>query len=126
MAASGDGHGERVDILSAAPTAGMPALDKLLRRVARLALLDRLLLQAGVRWSVAQFLGSSVSAAAVALLLLQILQMPFAGRWRAGPCREPALAADADAQARLRKLRSSCRKRPISLAARCVPGTPPM
>ncbi|SHN67992.1 tight adherence protein B [Duganella sacchari] len=78
MSASGDGNGERVDILKRRAYSRQPALDKLLRRVARLALLDRLLMQAGVRWSVAQFLGCSVSAAAVALLLVQILQMPFA------------------------------------------------
>lgn len=106
MSASGDGNGERVDILKRRAYSRQPALDKLLRRVARLALLDRLLMQAGVRWSVAQFLGCSVSAAAVALLLVQILQMPFApaAGVLAFSVSLPWLALMRTRSARLRKL----------------------
>ena len=106
MSASGDGNGERVDILKRRAYSRKPALDKLLRRVARLALLDRLLMQAGVRWSVAQFLGCSVSAAAVALLLVQILQMPFApaAGVLAFSVSLPWLALMRTRSARLRKL----------------------
>ncbi|MYM29042.1 pilus assembly protein TadB [Duganella sp. CY15W] len=106
MSASGDGNGERVDILKRRTYSRQPALDKLLRRVARLALLDRLLMQAGVRWSVAQFLGCSVSAAAVALVLVQILQMPFApaAGGLAFSVSLPWLALMRTRSARLRKL----------------------
>jgi len=106
MSASGDGNGERVDILKRRAYSRQAALDKLLRRVARLALLDRLLMQAGVRWSVAQFLGCSVSAAAVAPLLVQILQMPFApaAGVLAFSVSLPWLALMRTRSARLRKL----------------------
>ncbi|MTV41577.1 type II secretion system F family protein [Duganella radicis] len=77
MAASADGGSERVDILKRRTYSRHPALEKLLRRVGRLALLDRLLMQAGVRWSVAQFVGCSLAAAMLGLLLPQMLHMPL-------------------------------------------------
>ncbi|NGZ87509.1 type II secretion system F family protein [Duganella aceris] len=81
MAASGNGGGERIDILKRRTYSRNPALEKQLRRiarVARLALLDRLLLQAGVRWSVAQFLGCSLLMLALGLLLPWMAGMPAA------------------------------------------------
>jgi tight adherence protein B len=78
MAASADGGSERIDILKRRTYSRSPALDKQLRRIARLALLDRLLLQAGVRWSVAQFLGCTLLMLAIGLLLPQMSGMPLA------------------------------------------------
>ncbi|MHA4868946.1 type II secretion system F family protein [Duganella sp. PWIR1] len=77
MAASGNGAGERVDILKRRTYSRSPWLGKQLRRIARLALLDRLLLQAGVRWSVAQFIGGSLAMLVCGLVLPQMLHMPF-------------------------------------------------
>jgi tight adherence protein B len=77
MAATGQGGIERVDILKRRAYSSHPALDKQLRRIARLAALDRLLMQAGVRWSVAQFFGGSLVMMVVGLLLSQMVAMPF-------------------------------------------------
>jgi tight adherence protein B len=77
MAATGQGGVERVDILKRRAYSSHPALDKQLRRVSRLAALDRLLMQAGVRWSVAQFLGGSLVMMVVGLLLSQMVAMPL-------------------------------------------------
>ncbi|WP_343730537.1 type II secretion system F family protein [Duganella sp.] len=78
MAVSGGGGSERVDILKRRTYSSNPALEKLLRRISQLNLLDRLLLQAGVRWSVAQFIGCSVAAAGFGVFLPQMLHMPMA------------------------------------------------
>lgn len=78
MAASGDGGSERVDILKRRTYSSYPALEKLLRRVVQLNLLDRLLLQAGVRWSVAQFIACSLGAGVLGLLAPRMLHMPAA------------------------------------------------
>lgn len=77
MAAGGSGGGERVDILKRRAYSRHPALERQLRRIGRLAVLDRLLLQAGVRCSVAQFLGCSLAAMTAGLLLPPMLRMPF-------------------------------------------------
>ena len=77
MAASGEGGGERVNILKQRSYSSKPALEKWLRAIPQLALLDRLLLQAGVRWSVAQFLGFSMAVLALASLTLMALTMPL-------------------------------------------------
>ncbi|MFS2005908.1 type II secretion system F family protein [Duganella sp. CT11-25] len=77
MAASADGGSERIDILKRRTYSRNPALEKQLRRIARLALLDRLLLQAGVRWSVAQFLGGTLLMLAIGLLLPWMSGMPL-------------------------------------------------
>jgi len=106
MAATGQGGIERVDILKHRTYSSHAALDKLLRRVARLAILDRLLLQAGVRWSVAQFLGASLFMMMVGLLLPQMLNMPFlpAAGLLAGAAMLPWLLLMRIRGARLRKL----------------------
>nr|WP_315259598.1 type II secretion system F family protein [uncultured Duganella sp.] len=77
MAASGQGGIERVDILKRRTYSANPALEKQLRRVARLAALDRLLMQAGVRWSVAQFCCCSLALMAAGLLLPRLFGMPL-------------------------------------------------
>jgi tight adherence protein B len=77
MAASSGAGGERIDILKRRTYSRNPALERQLRRIARLALLDRLLLQAGVRWSVAQFLGFSLTMLALGLLLPALAGMPL-------------------------------------------------
>jgi tight adherence protein B len=77
MAAGGNGSSERVDILKHRVYSRYPALEKQLRRIGRLALLDRLLLQAGVHWSVAQFLGCSLAAAMAGLMAPRMLSVPL-------------------------------------------------
>jgi tight adherence protein B len=77
MAAAGEGGIERVDILKRRSYSSNPTLEKQLRRIARLASLDRLLMQAGVRWSVAQFLGGALAMVLAGLLLPQMIGMPF-------------------------------------------------
>ncbi|NYE62994.1 tight adherence protein B [Duganella sp. 1224] len=106
MAATSPNGVERVDILKRRTYSSRPALDRLLRRVARLALLDRLLLQAGVRWSVAQFLGASLAMMVAGLLLPQILRMPFlpAAGMLCGAAALPWLLLMRTRGARLRKL----------------------
>jgi tight adherence protein B len=76
MAERGPGGAERVDIVKRRTYSGMPQLEKQLRRIARLESLDNLLLQAGVQWSVAQFLGCSLAMFAVGLTSLA-LGMPW-------------------------------------------------
>jgi tight adherence protein B len=76
MAARGEGGAERIDILKQRAYSRNPRLEKLLRRFTRLAALDRLLLQAGVRWTVAQFIGSSLAMLLAGLLLPAMLGMP--------------------------------------------------
>ncbi|NVD70498.1 type II secretion system F family protein [Duganella sp. BJB1802] len=76
MAARGERGGERIDILKQRCYSRNPALEKLLRRVGRLAALDRLLLQAGVRWSVAQFIACVLALLAPGLLLPVMLHVP--------------------------------------------------
>ena len=76
LMAATNGGGERIDILKRRTYSRNPALERQLRRIARLALLDRLLLQAGVRWSVAQFLGFSLLMLALGLLLPALAGMP--------------------------------------------------
>lgn len=71
------GEGERVTILKQRRYSRWPALERLLRAVRQVALLDRLLLQAGVRWSVAQLLGGALACVSVAMALLPMLNMPL-------------------------------------------------
>lgn len=77
MAERGEGGVERIDILKRRTYSRSPALEKQLRRIARLGTLDNLLLQAGVRWSVAQFLGCSLVMLVVGLVGARMLDMPL-------------------------------------------------
>jgi tight adherence protein B len=69
--------GERISILKQRKYAGSPGLDRWLRRVPQLAAVDQLLLQAGVRWQVAQVLGGSAGLLLAALLLLALVPVPL-------------------------------------------------
>ncbi|MBV7538559.1 type II secretion system F family protein [Duganella sp. sic0402] len=106
MAAGGHGGVERVDILKRRTYSRYPALEKQLRRFTRLASLDRLLLQAGVRWSVAQFLGWSLAMAVAGALLPQMLKLPLlpAAGLLALAAALPSLVLMRVRGARLRKL----------------------
>ena len=77
MAERAPGGGERVDIMKRRTYSRMPQLEKQLRRIVLLQSLDNLLLQAGVSWSVAQFLGCTLVLFAVGLTSLA-LDMPWA------------------------------------------------
>jgi tight adherence protein B len=69
--------GERISILKQRKYAGSPGLDRWLRRIPQLAAVDQLLLQAGVRWQVAQVLGGSAGLLLAALLLLALVPVPL-------------------------------------------------
>ena len=77
MAERAPGGGERVDIMKRRTYSRMPQLEKQLRRIVLLQSLDNLLLQAGVSWSVAQFLGCTLVLFAVGLTSMA-LGMPWA------------------------------------------------
>ncbi len=79
MAARGDAGGERISILKQRRYARAPGLERLLRRVPQAAQLDHLLLQSGLSWSVAQFIGVTGALLLAALLLLAAWSMPFPG-----------------------------------------------
>jgi tight adherence protein B len=75
MAGRNEG-GERISILKQRRYAVSPLLEEWLRAVPQLAALDRLLLQAGVRWQVARFLGCSLLLFGVAVLVLLAMPVP--------------------------------------------------
>ena len=79
MAARGEAGGERISILKQRRYARAPGLERLLRRVPQAAKLDHLLLQSGLSWSVAQFIGVTGALLLAALLLLAAWPMPFPG-----------------------------------------------
>ena len=81
MAERGEGGVERVDILKRRTYSRWPALEKQLRRIARLGALDNLLLQAGVQWSVAQFLGCSLVMLVAGVVAVRVLDMPVLAAW---------------------------------------------
>lgn len=75
---SARGENERVTILKQRHYSQWPALERALRAVPQVAPLDRLLLQAGARWTVSQLLGAALACAIVAMALLPALNIPFA------------------------------------------------
>ncbi|PKB23120.1 type II secretion system F family protein [Janthinobacterium sp. 64] len=79
MAARGEAGGERVSILKQRRYARAPGLERWLRRLPQAAKLDHLLLQSGLSWSVAQFIGVTGALLLAALLLLAAWSMPFPG-----------------------------------------------
>ena len=79
MTARGEAGGERISILKQRRYARAPGLERLLRRVPQAAQLDHLLLQSGLSWSVAQFIGVTGALLLAALLLLAAWSMPFPG-----------------------------------------------
>jgi tight adherence protein B len=104
MATRGEGGAERIDILKQRAYSRNPRLEKLLRRFTRLAALDRLLLQAGVRWSVAQFLCSSLAMLAVGLMLPAMLGMPALAAMATPVLALPSMLLMRTRHARLLKL----------------------
>lgn len=79
MAARGEAGSERVSILKQRRYAHAPGLERLLHRLPQAARLDQLLLQSGLSWSVAQFLGIAAALLLAALLWLLIWPMPVPG-----------------------------------------------
>jgi tight adherence protein B len=76
MAGRGEGL-ERISILKQRRYATSPLLERWLVRVPQLAPLDRLLLQSGLGWQVARFLGGSLALPLATLLVLQLLAIPL-------------------------------------------------
>lgn len=104
MAAQSERHGERIDILKQRSYSRHVLLDRQLRRFRVLALLDRLLLQSGVSWSVLQILGSMLALLIVAIVIpLQLPALLRLGVLLALPCL-PLLLIWRRRQARLVKL----------------------
>ncbi|MBA5636555.1 type II secretion system F family protein [Duganella sp. LX20W] len=106
MSGGGAGGTEQLSILKQRRYAAAPALDRLLRRVPQLAALDRLLLQAGVSWTVAQLLGVSTATMLAGLVLPQLLDWPTPAAlaaMAAGPLLPGGLLLRARA-ARLKKI----------------------
>ncbi|WP_308923417.1 type II secretion system F family protein [Janthinobacterium sp. J1-1] len=79
MAARGETGGERVSILKQRRYARAPGLERWLRKMPQCEALDRLLLQAGLAWSVAQFLAVAGGVLLAALLVLAVWPMPLPG-----------------------------------------------
>lgn len=78
MAGRGEGGAEKVSILKQRRYSRSASLERWLRRVPQLGALDKLLMQSGLKWSVAQFLAGSAALPLLALLLLQRWQVPTA------------------------------------------------
>ena len=106
MAARGEGGGERVSILKQRRYARSPGLERLLRRAPQAARLDRLLLQSGLSWSVAQFLGGTGALLLAVLLLLAACSMPLPGALLLLACAvsTPCLCVLRARAARLKKI----------------------
>lgn len=79
MAARADGA-ERVTILKQRRYSEQPGLERWLRRIPQVAQLDRLLLQAGLTWTVARFACLQGALLLAALALLSLPQAPLAVR----------------------------------------------
>jgi len=71
MSGGVDGNGEQVSILKLRRFSKNDWLDAVLHRLRLANAIDRALLQSGLRWSVAQFIGASLGALLLTLLLLQ-------------------------------------------------------
>ena len=106
MAARGEGGGERVSILKQRRYARSPGLERWLRRLPQAAKLDQLLLQSGLSWSVAQFLGGTGVLLLAALLLLAAWSMPLPGALLLLSCAAsaPCLCVLRARAARLKKI----------------------
>lgn len=78
-ARSSGGRGEKISILKQRRYSRWPLLDRSLRRVPHIALLDRLLVQSGLKWSVAQFLAGCALLLGTGLALTLMQGFPFVG-----------------------------------------------
>ncbi|MDO8439269.1 MAG: type II secretion system F family protein, partial [Telluria sp.] len=70
MSGGVDGNGEQVSILKLRRFSKNDWLDAVLHRMRLANAIDRALLQSGLKWSVAQFIGASLGALLLALLLM--------------------------------------------------------
>jgi tight adherence protein B len=77
MAGSAAGGAEQVSILKQRRYAALPSVERMLRRVPQLTALDRLLLQAGVSWTVAQFLCTAALSLLAGLVLPRLWELPM-------------------------------------------------
>lgn len=75
MSAHADGT-DRVTILKQRRYSGLPGMERWLRRIPQLAALDRLLLQAGVTWNVAQFAAGQCAVLLAAAVLAAAIEAP--------------------------------------------------
>ena len=80
MSAGADGEREKVSILKQRPYASGEWLDALLHRQRPAHAIDRLLLQSGLRWSVAQFIAASLGGMLLATLLLIMRPVPLVAK----------------------------------------------
>ncbi len=80
MSGGPGGGGERVSILKQRRYSSHVRLDTFLHKRRLANALDRKLLQAGVKWSVAQFMGATVGAFVLALVIMHPRTMPTAAR----------------------------------------------
>jgi tight adherence protein B len=78
MSARAEGGAEKVSILKQRRYSRSALLERALHAVPHIGALDRLLLQAGLKWSVAQLLAWSVPLPLVALALLHLWNLPLA------------------------------------------------
>ena len=80
MSGGVDGEREKVSILKQRPYAASEWLDAFLHRCRTAHAIDRLLLQSGLRWSVAQFIAASVGGMLLASLLLIMRPVPLVAK----------------------------------------------
>ena len=108
MSGRTDSTGGGISILKERRYARSPAFDALLRRIPHIGALDRLLLQAGLRWQVARFLQVQGGTALAGLLAPAILHMPPLPSIIAGvlSCSAPALLLLRARAARVRRIES--------------------
>jgi tight adherence protein B len=75
-----DSAGERVSILKQRPYAKSEWIDPYLRRLSTAVTIDRLLVQAGLKWIVADFLGATLALLCLGLLLVQSWHLPLVAK----------------------------------------------
>ena len=80
MSGAAHGGGERVSILKQRNFSKGERLDALLHRLRPAHAIDKLLLQAGVKWTVSQFIGCSLGLGALGLVLIQLWPVPLPAR----------------------------------------------
>ena len=76
LMSGGDTASEQVSILKQRRYSSSDWLDSVLQRLRLAHAIDRALLQSGLRWSVAQFIGASIGGLLMALVLLQMRPVP--------------------------------------------------
>jgi tight adherence protein B len=77
MSGGADGASERVSILKQRRYSKGERMDRLLHGLPLTPAIDKVLVQAGVKWSVAQFLASSLGLLLLGLLLVQLWPIPL-------------------------------------------------